>query len=526
MLSLHSGSEECFHFAKTQIQTCLSSHPKCIQTSPSTLPKRVINIGHSSTSTIRLTEPPPNTIAKYTALSHCWGTHQPIKTILSNLPQMKNAILWTALSAVFRDAITISRNLDIEYIWIDSLCIIQDSKPDWEIESAKMGSYYSRAHLTISASSSPNGTIPFLAPRPPEHLPKTFPFLTNDSNGTIVNVIARQHTGSSMSQLLEPLAPLASRGWVWQENVLSTRILHYTASELIFECKTRFISEDGAKPRGFYSLGLSQKLPREGEMEMQLEMERCWNALMESYSVRKLTFETDRLPAVSGVAGVVEGRMGDGEGGVYLAGLWRGHLVRGLCWSRDYGAESGEVPLLKPRAYVAPSWSWASVNGAIAFVDGNEDPEEAFVEEVVVVDVKCEVEGLNRFGEVSSGFLVLRGQVVRMRVNCGEPRNCWTFTVGEDPETREPLAADCALVEYVNEDGEGGVRRAMEGDVLAPFEVDVWCLKLGTEGKGDDGIVYGMVVGRSGAETYSRLGLVQLDCEWFGDGAEMQMKII
>ncbi|KAH6703295.1 heterokaryon incompatibility protein-domain-containing protein [Leptodontidium sp. MPI-SDFR-AT-0119] len=515
-LSSHSGSDECFQFTKSQIQTCLSSHPKCNQTTSLQVPKRMIDIGYSSTDLIKLVELPPNTNAKYIALSHCWGTHQPINTTLANLSQMENNIPWTALSAVFQDAITVSRKLGLSWIWIDSLCIIQDSKSDWEIESSKMGTYYSNAHLTISASSSSNGTIPFLAPRSPAYLPKTFPFPNND--GTIINLTARKHTGSSMSQLLEPLAPLASRGWVWQENILSTRILHYTASELIFECKTHFISEDGAKPRGFYSMGLSQKLSQN-----ETEPERCWNALMESYSVRKLTFEGDRLPAISGVASVLESRMG----GSYLAGLWRGNLVMGLCWSRDYVSENEELPLFLPRDYVAPSWSWASVNGAIEFVDRNEDPNEAFVEEVVVVDVDCEVKGLNRFGEVSSGFLILRGDVVRMRLNCSDARNCWTFTVGEDPETSEPMAPDCALVRYVDENGSEGVRRAKLGEVLASFEVDVWCMKLGMEGQSDEAFVYGIVVAKSeDSETYIRLGSVQLGCEWFQDAIQMEIRVV
>ncbi|KAH7371835.1 heterokaryon incompatibility protein-domain-containing protein [Cadophora sp. MPI-SDFR-AT-0126] len=517
ILSPHSGSDECFQFAEDHIQTCLGSHQKCVQPSSSKLPKRLLHIGSSTGDTIKLVEPPPNTTAKYIALSHCWGAHQPIKTTLSNLADMKNNIPWTSLSAVFQDAVTVSRRLDIAYIWIDSLCIIQDSTPDWEIESSKMGSYYSGAYLTISASSSPNGTIPFLCHRSLEFLPREFSFETDD--GPMTTVMARKHTGSSMSQLLEPLAPLASRGWVWQENILSTRILHYTASELIFECKTDFISEDGAKPRGFYSMGLSQKL-----LQKEVDPERCWNALMESYSVRKLTFERDRLPAVSGVAGV----MNDVLGGGYLAGLWRGNLVMSLCWSRDYVSANEEAPLFLPGEYVAPSWSWASVHGAISFVDRNEEPEEAFVEDVTIVDVACDVKGLNRFGEVSSGLLVLRGKVVEMRLNCGDPKNCWTYTVGKDPETREPMAPDCALVRYTDDSGEYNVKRATAGDDLGPFELDVSCVELGTEGSGDDAINYGMIIAKSNraGDVYVRFGLVQLDCDWFEEAVEMEVRIV
>jgi hypothetical protein len=468
---------------------------------------------------IRLVEP-CRFQAKYAALSHCWGTHQPIKTTSSTHAQMKASISWDELSKVFQDAIKVARRLGLQWIWIDSLCIIQDSKADWEIESSKMCDYYENAYITISASSAENGTAPFLRERERYWWPERFMFVCDD--GTESEVMARRHQGSSMAQLLEDLGPLASRGWVWQENVLSSRILHYTQAELIWECKSEIQSEDGAKPRGFYSMGLSQKL-----LYAKKDPYYTWHYLIESYSVRQLTFESDRLPAVSGVASRIHGIVGS----EYLAGLWKANMPMELCWSVDYISSLSSTTQLPPNSFIAPSWSWASVNGALSFVD--RDPKTRFDSLLTIVDVKCSVPGLNQYGEVTDGFLVLQGLVVPITVNCGNPHDCWTYTVGEDPDSREPMTPDCMLVKCQIDIGthleKETVRRVREGDIHAPFSTQVYCIRLGNEEGEDFSFMYGMILGLSETieDAYMRLGLVTLDSEdWFEGAVERTIKII
>ena len=520
-LTTRPDSQECFAFIHDRIQNCITSHSKCQGSISTLLPKRVLNIGSTSKDAIRLVEP-SGIQAAYIALSHCWGGHQPIKTTSSSLAQMQANIEWKDLSRVFQDAITVARCLDIEWIWIDSLCIIQDSKADWETESGKMCDYYSNAYLTISASSSKNGSIPFLRERSSQWQPKRFPFTCTD--GQKVEILARRHTGSSMAQLVEDLSPLASRAWCWQENVLSTRVLHYTQSELIFECKTEVVSEDGAKPRGLYTMGLAQKLSNSSEKEKNLY--GCWHDLIESYSIRELTFESDKLPAVSGVAKQIQGRTNS----AYLAGLWKENLPMELCWSVDY-VSIDSSPLLQSETYIAPSWSWASVNGALNFI--SPDPKAPFTSVVTVLDAHASVSGLNEYGEVQGGYILLKGMVSKIRVNCTDPSDCWGYTVGADPMTREPIAADCALRPYEIRSGSGAgevaLRRARKGDVLVPFEVDAYCVHIGKEVGDDDISLYGMVIAPSysGDGTYARIGLIQLDDEtWFEEQAvEMTIEI-
>ncbi|KAE8441022.1 hypothetical protein EG329_006086 [Mollisiaceae sp. DMI_Dod_QoI] len=431
------------------------------------LPKRVINIGSASKDAIRLVET-SSIQSAYIALSHCWGGHQPIKTTSSSLAQMQANIEWSDLSRVFQDAIIVARRLDIEWIWIDSLCIIQDSKVDWQVESAKMCDYYSNAYLTISASSSKNGTVPFLQERGSQWQTQKFPFSCTD--GREVEILARRHTGSSMAQLVEDLSPLASRARCWQENVLSTRVLHYAQSELIFECKTEVISEDGAKPRGFYTMGLAQKLSSGGGEK------------------KKILSDADYV-------------------------------------------STDDSPILQSKTYLAPSWSWASVNGALNFV--SPDQNAPFTCLVTVLDVHVSVSGLNKYGEVQDGYLLLKGMVSKVRIICIDPSDCWGYTVGEDPMTREPIAPDCALQPYEtrseNDIREVTLRRAKKGDMLVPFEVDVYCVHIGKQVSDDDVTIYCMVIAPShvGDGTYIRIGLIQIDDEtWFEEEAvEMTIEI-
>ncbi|PVH79636.1 HET-domain-containing protein [Cadophora sp. DSE1049] len=329
----------------------------------STLPKRVLQIGSSTSDPIKLVEPPPNTTARYIALSHCWSTHQPIKTTLLNLCLMRSNIPWTSLSAVFQDAIAVSRKLGMEYIWIDSLCIIQDSTPDWEIESSKMGSYYSGAYLTISASSSPNGTIPFLCPRGPDSLPKTFAFHTSD--GEMVNITARKHTGSSMSQLVEPLSPLASRGWwccraplslrgwVMQERILPVRTLHFTKNQVFWECGETFASEA-------FPIQISPLFKFQAWTKDYVDNDIGWADLVKHYSRCNLTLTKDKLVAISGLAQFVHSKTND----QYLAGLWRESLCSHLCW---FVTPRQIRTRISP--YTAPTWSWASLHASVIFWD-------------------------------------------------------------------------------------------------------------------------------------------------------------
>ena len=125
----HSNSDECFQFIKQNTFQYDQSHRKCKRPLHTAFPRRVLSIGLHGSDKIKLAEP-SIAYGKYTALSYCWGDHQPLQTTKETIKDMKNGIDWKDLPKTFQNAIQVSRRLQIRWIWIDSLCIIQNSKSD------------------------------------------------------------------------------------------------------------------------------------------------------------------------------------------------------------------------------------------------------------------------------------------------------------------------------------------------------------------------------------------------------------
>jgi hypothetical protein len=445
--------------------------------------------------------------AKYAALSHCWGKHQPIRTLKTNMADMKKVIAWNDLSQVFKNAVQVCYSLGIEYLWIDSLCIVQDDKGDWELESSKMADYYENAFITISATMSSDGTQPFLIERDSKWLPEKFSLIGHDES---TEVLVRRHQGSSLNSEMESFGPIISRAWVWQEMILSTRVLHYTQSELIWDCKTEVLSEDGLRP---YSI-LAMRLPR--------QLERCkkdprfgWHNLLSTYTARQLTFETDRLPALSGISSRFQSLVGSS----FAAGLWKCDLPFDLCWEADNQAPGATIrPASSDK--IAPSWSWASVNGPIFFHDFNADD---VVEPMCVVeDVQCNVLGKNPFGRVKDGYVRLRGTLAHIQIDCSEPTNPDTYTIGSDPNEREPLMVDCMLAV-----SNGKPKRATKADQLAAFSAVVPCMLVFRHENEGDSAYHVLVLGQIDRDRYNRLGIANLDgMEWFEQGVMTTIDIV
>ena len=145
-----TASQESLAQVREWLEICQTSHG-CLGRVPTTLPKRVIDV---SLPTVKLYETTMET-GQYACLSHCWGATRPAcRTTMANLDENRRAILWEALPATFRDAIDFTRRLGIRYIWIDSICIIQDSAQDWSEQSAQMAPIYGNAFVTLCATAS------------------------------------------------------------------------------------------------------------------------------------------------------------------------------------------------------------------------------------------------------------------------------------------------------------------------------------------------------------------------------------
>lgn len=109
----------------------------------------------------------------YVALSHCQGHHPFVATTKSTLRARKAGVAWTQLSKTFQDAIILTRDLGVDFVWIDSLCIIQDDAEDWAREASQMASIYRNGYITIAATWAASGQEGFLHGR---ELPKVYQF--------------------------------------------------------------------------------------------------------------------------------------------------------------------------------------------------------------------------------------------------------------------------------------------------------------------------------------------------------------
>jgi hypothetical protein len=208
------------------------------------------------------------------------------------------------VSAVIQDAVIVCRTLRVRYLWVDALCIIQGDTHDWERESSIMGELFRNAYFTIGVASSNSCHDSFLS----KLLPVIeFPFSSSVNPGVkgTYRVVARGEVRSpyySSNDFEDIRGSWIDRGWVFQEKFLSRRLLIFGGNMLHPE----FGEASTLMPR---MVGTSLTY-------------NSWRQLVHIYSGSQLTFEKDRLPAISGLARLYAEALGD----QYLAGLWRKDL--------------------------------------------------------------------------------------------------------------------------------------------------------------------------------------------------------
>ena len=395
------------------VEAC-DAHENCAGHHDTPLPTRLIDIGDpDSDLTIRLVEPEAGTRGRYTALSYCWGAAvNPYVTSRSALASRKLGIDIAHLPRTFQDAIAMTRRLRVRYIWIDSLCICQDDMHDWERESARMAAVYSNAYLTIAATGSSDSAGGLFFDRPERRYYRA-DFKPNGSGN------APDTTGGAedTSMLIFPLPtasevvrsyrvdmehePLCTRGWAFQERVLSRRVLHFASDQACLECLEGTVYEDGLRlPQRYLctqsaSVAGSQDDGSTPSRQKDAAM-RQWQRLVWQYGTRKLTVPSDKFPALSGIAKVYADRLDD----EYVAGIWKKSMIEGLCWQglRCKPFEDG---------YRAPSWSWAALDGigATGFYRAHRDV-------ATIVDYHVEVDGDNPFGRIKDAWIKLEAPLV------------------------------------------------------------------------------------------------------------------
>lgn len=355
-------------------KSCINDHEDCRAIcGDSYVPSRLLDVGVAwSSDPVRLVTFDagrlPDFKPSYATLSHCWGGSQPLRLLTSNVDRLKEGVTREHIPRVFSEAMEVCWHLGIAYLWIDSLCILQDSQEDWERESQAMGTIYSQATINIAATSSPNceAALFHSSQTPPTAALVNWEAIPNRPYVVVENDI--EWRKSFMNQ------PLLRRAWVMQERLLATRIIHFTQSELIWECRTNTTTES-------YPIQIPSALRPFHDRRNHFwrsdftQDDAAWATLVADYSKCELTFSKDKLVALAGLvsalktAGLARGR--------YWAGMWEADFPYCLLWTRGAVDRAKWSGAARPETYRAPSWSWASLDYPIwmEWASGNEEVE-------------------------------------------------------------------------------------------------------------------------------------------------------
>jgi hypothetical protein len=445
-----------WNIARGWIKSCIETHTCCMSNEVEdgmavqpALPTRILDLGLPASQGIRLLETEGHH-AEYVTLSHCWGLLQPLTTTSANVKRHLSAIPFQSMPLLFQDAITATRELGFRYLWIDSLCIIQDSKEDWERECSNMSLIYSHSSLTICGPQAADSSHGFLQARTSsEFVPRVWKYQNRGeaskwATWTFIGNVNLHPTsdhypdGASLSRE-EHASFFQNRGWILQEYVLSPRVLFFGKFRMYMECRDglRFEDCEGVKERqadmsncvDFHTIFRKADFNL-GPSPSQNKVSMIWLQLIIDYSRRKLSKSTDKLPAI----GAIANKLLDGRGSDYVAGLFKEDMHHGLTW---YCCDEGT--LHRAPDYRAPSWSWAALDapvrfmcfkktqGRVGWVRESKIQQSTTAAQMVIQDIAIKLSGPNPFGEVSAGSIKLKG-----RVNKGKLQIYYPETSGVD----------------------------------------------------------------------------------------------
>ena len=448
IIPMTPDSPECYEQIKEWIAECEANHPRCGPRGRESrdemvpLPTRLIDVNPTPNGLSPFLLETQGALGRYVALSYMWGNGLPLKLTKQNLNAFKSSIPWGKIPKTLQDAMIITHRVGLRYIWIDSLTIIQDDRNDWEVEAKKMADVYSNAYFTISAAESIDCHYGILNRRDAsiEHI-QVWPPLPDQKEDEVKIVYSdellpgRIYARRMWSRYLR-LWPVDKRAWTFQERILSPRVLCYSRDEIVWSCRCATATElwpwldptpgmDAlARALGLDSLfnidegsfvEIMTLVPRfsdADEIEEYISdpdnikeyLSDLWCKVVEQYTTRHLTFLSDKLPAIFGVAAALRSDpMRARHLGAYHGGIFEGTLPRALAW-RTIPSDKRQFTYQGiSTSCQAPTWSWASVESYVLFVFNRWESRAEDQCKLVAMDDK---------------EITLRGYVVATEVEC------------------------------------------------------------------------------------------------------------
>lgn len=480
-ISVCGRTSRDFRFAQARswLQNCIKVHPDCVlppHHHKTFVPTRLLNVGSLRRHSLRLIHPKRKDLGdtRYIALSHLWGPQMAdsSKTLTSNIKARLKRIDESTLSKSFLDGIAFARFLNIKYVWIDALCIIQDSKKDTKREIPNMHKIYIYSWCTFAASSYNithlkdylgdvgqylRGQV--LSKEASENeslLLLSFNMIMSQMFMPINKIGNQSYEASRRMQWIDGLnsIPLHGRGWILQERELSIRVFHYSPAITLWECHSLRASERddvGFSDHGSlwhgalrelttlsrYRLGDiydCQRTPQPFGLTLKLsfrqEMDDIFNAwirAVEDYSQRKLTYLSDKSAAILGLANEMRIRTGSRD----ICGLWPDDIFRGLLWCKSSLFDQDHVllPAISAHDYTglnylgcehrfpAPSWSWLGATFPISYEisrnDGSGTQDDPLLPTILKYH-SAQLQARSAKPKPEGGWISLKGRVCRL----------------------------------------------------------------------------------------------------------------
>ena len=300
-------------------------------------------------------------------MSHRWGRSPQLVLDTVTSHSLYSGVPSDSLQPLFRDIIDLVFRLGLDYLWIDTLCIKQDDARDWEAHAVSMHFIYMHSSLNVTASFSSHDQSLYWSRKELLATDLHVQTLWQDSSQLILG--SRDWNARERPRPLSK-QPIVERGWVFQERLLSPRVIHFTDHLAVWECRQTAISEFGVDliqssnkmQQRLASLLIQSRITAH-------DIHELWTEIVCLYSETITTFEQDRLYALAGIASLiyhmlwnrVEMPMNQG----YAAGMWHHGLHFQLAWSVVNNNHVKQRLDSMPGMYRAPSWSWTSVNGPV-----------------------------------------------------------------------------------------------------------------------------------------------------------------
>jgi hypothetical protein len=381
---------------------------------------------------------------------------------------MLNSIQLEQLTKTMQEAMKTTLRLGYQYLWIDSLCIIQDSRADWDREAAVMDQVYARSICTIAATGAAKGSEGLFFQREVSLVRPRRIQVTLDQERRSYYFADNQLWHNEVQA-----APLNERAWVLQEMMLSPRTIHFARNQVFWTCQQyqkcesvpgNWLTDPCSRPsfmiystiaywKACAEIGeqLMNQRPRDlvkantlivsvgsasietiiaNEDNQELVqnvlspprrdsiINEMWRQVVENYSRRQLTRSGDRIPAIQGLANEFQRQFDD----KYIAGFWQNDLLIQLLWMPS------EHRVLRPAFFKAPSWSWLSCEKPVSCFWDNIGMPASKVE---IIHTFVTTERADSGDNIFRGFVRLQGRLARALIHTfehlSESRSLFTF---------------------------------------------------------------------------------------------------